>query len=192
MADGEADSAQQEHYVGDAEGWMQCAGSCPRKKVAKPVLQQLAQVLDVGRDGVRAGERCGEGVVLQVGSQGGLQKISQPLLRVGRGSGISDQDSELVCREGFNEGFRGRKVAVDGADADVGCLRDSVELERFPIMGGCARRPCAARTAARCPCPSCVSLYPSKSDSTSIRIYHPFRDIVAGTRITESHLCQRL
>jgi len=40
----------------------------------------------------------------------------------------------LIGREGFSEGFRRRKMAVNSANTDVGCLRDGVELQRFPII----------------------------------------------------------
>jgi hypothetical protein len=68
---------------------------------------------------------------------------------VRRRGDLSDQDDELVCSEGFNEGFRGWKVAVDGADADVGCLRDGVELHRFPITRQSPRSFDDAATVAR-------------------------------------------
>jgi hypothetical protein len=43
MSDGEADSAQQEHDVGNGESRMHCVGGGrPSKKVVKPVLQPFA------------------------------------------------------------------------------------------------------------------------------------------------------
>jgi len=113
-----------------------------REQLAGCLLEPVAQVLDVGCDGMWVDGRGGEGVVLQVGGEGGLQETPQRRFDVGRFGGLfslTDQCGELVGGEGLDQGLGGREVAVDGADADIGALRDGVELDRlaFARQGAC-------------------------------------------------------